>query len=168
MTLQPSARIIAFIKGYEKYWKPLPNGDCTSYKPTPFDRWTCGYGSTGRDIGPGLVWTHGQADARFARDLGDFADGVRSLIGSAPTTQGQFDALLSFAYNVGLDIDDDTIAEGLGDSSLLRKHRAGDQVGAAAQFGSWNKQRQNGQLVVLNGLTKRRKAESAIYLGVLT
>ena len=99
-------------------------------------------------------------DALFARDLTMFEDGVNMLIGDAPTTQGQFDALVSFAYNVGLDIDDDTIAEGLGDSTLLKKHLRRDYAGAAAEFSKWSKAKGK----VLRGLTRRRAAEAKLYL----
>ena len=81
------------------------------------------------------------------------------LLAGAATTQGQFDALVSFAYNVGLDIDDDTAAEGLGDSTLLRKHKAGDYAGAKAEFLKWVKN----DGVVMKGLTRRRAAEAALY-----
>ena len=69
--------------------------------------------------------------------------------------------MVSFAYNVGLDNDHDGIAEGLGDSTLLKLHKAGDYVGAANEFAKWNKQKG----VVLNGLTRRRAAEAAMYRG---
>lgn len=124
---------------------------------------TCGWGTTrDEDGGPiplGAVWTREKADRLFARDLATFEQGVNLLLAGAPTTQAQFDALVSFAYNVGLDIDDDTVAEGLGDSTLLRKHKAGDFVGAQAQFALWNKN--DGK--VLNGLVRRRAAEAALY-----
>ena len=83
------------------------------------------------------------------------------MLRGKPCTQYQFDALVSFAYNVGLDIDADNIAEGLGDSTLLRKHLAGDYEGAAAQFAAWNKN--DGK--VLRGLVRRRAAEAAMYRG---
>ena len=123
--------------------------------------WTIGYGATGPGIGPGVVWTQEQADARFLSDLAKFEDGVTRLIGSAPTTQCQFDALVSLAYNIGLDEDKDVIAEGLGDSSLLRAHIAGDYATAARKFLDWrfNDGRE------MKGLLKRRKAESAHYKG---
>lgn len=123
--------------------------------------WTIGWGSTGPDIARGLKWTQAQADARFLVDLAKFEDGVTRLIGSAPTTQDQFDALVSLAYNIGLDEDADTIAEGLGDSSLLRKHKAGDYEGAAKAFSSWrfNDGRE------MRGLLRRRKAEAKVYRG---
>jgi lysozyme len=125
--------------------------------------WTIGYGATGPGIGPGVVWTQEQADARFLSDLAKFEDGVTRLIGSAPTTQAQFDSLVSLAFNIGLDEDADTIAEGLGDSTLLRKHKAGDFEGAAKAFLSWrfNDGRE------MAGLKKRRQAEAAHYRGAV-
>lgn len=126
--------------------------------------WTIGWGNitdeNGKPIEPGTTWTQERADARFRQYLGGLEAGLNALIGSKPTTQNQFDALASFAYNVGLDIDDDTKAEGLGDSTLLRCHLAGDYSGAAAQFAKWN--RANGK--VMRGLTRRRAAEAALYL----
>jgi lysozyme len=126
---------------------------------------TGGWGSTrdenNRPFQLGRTEPKAYWDALFARDLAMFEDGVNLLVGTAPTTQNQFDALVSFAYNVGLDIDDDTIAEGLGDSTLLKKHLRGDHAGAAAEFAKWNKAKGR----VLRGLTRRRAAEAALYLG---
>lgn len=124
---------------------------------------TIGWGSTsdehGQPIRLGETWTQERCDARYRQDLAKFERGVSTLLGNAPTTQNQFDALVSFAYNVGLDIDEDTKAEGLGDSTLLRKHLAGDYAGAAREFAKWNKN--DGQ--VLRGLTRRRAAEAELY-----
>ena len=61
---------------------------------------------------------------------------------------------MSFAYNVGLG--------NLGSSTLLRKHRAGDYAGAAAEFSRWSKAAGK----VLNGLVKRRAAEARVYQGL--
>lgn len=125
---------------------------------------TNGWGTTvdedGKPIKLGAVWDKAKADRLFLRDVAIFEAGVNLLLKGKPTTQSQFDALLSFAYNVGLDIDDDDKAEGLGDSTLLKKHLAGDFAGAAAQFPLWNKN--DGK--VMNGLTRRRAAEAALYL----
>lgn len=125
--------------------------------------WTIGYGATGSGIVKGVKWTQAQADARFLSDLAKFEDGVTRLLGGCPTSQNQFDALVSLAYNIGLDEDADTIAEGLGDSTLLRKHKAGDFTGAANAFVSWrfNDGRE------MAGLKKRRLAEAAWYRGGL-
>ncbi|WP_395443551.1 lysozyme [Caulobacter sp. UC70_42] len=144
--MTPSAKIIDFIKGYEKC-------RLTSYLPAPNDVPTIGWGSTGPDIKLGMTCTKAQADDRFAADLAKFSAGVSKLIGAAPTTQGQYDALVSFAYNVGL--------EALKTSTLLRMHKDGECENARLQFARWNKQAGK----VLNGLTKRRAGEAAIYRG---
>src|SRR6476469_10986937 len=78
------------------------------------DPWTIGYGHTGSEVHKGLVWTEAQCNAAFDADLAKFEDGVNLLLGASPTNQNQFDALVSLAFNIGLDIDADTIAEGLG------------------------------------------------------
>jgi lysozyme len=123
--------------------------------------WTIGRGHTGPEVKPGLVWTQEQADTTFLEDLRRFERDVETLV-TVPLTQGRFDALVSFAYNVGADIDADTLAEGLGDSTLLRKLNAGDYEGAAQEFKKWNKN--DGQ--VMRGLVRRRAAEEALFRGM--
>lgn len=156
--MKVSARGISLIHSFEScrlttYPDPGPTG-----KPV-----TGGWGTTRDENGNPfqLGVTHDQAywDRLFARDLSSVETGVNLLLRGKPTTQAQFDALCSFAYNVGLDIDDDDIAEGLGDSTLLKKHLAGDYAGAKAQFALWNKAKGK----VLNGLTRRRAAEADLY-----
>lgn len=146
--MTPSPRITALIKGYEKC-------RLKAYMPTKDDVPTLGWGSTGPDIKLGMRWTQKQADDRFAADLARFGAKVAALIGAAPTTQGQYDALVSLAYNIGYG------DGGLKTSTLLRMHKEGDYAGAELQFARWN--RQQGR--VLNGLTTRRSAEAAIYGG---
>lgn len=86
------------------------------------------------------------------RDVDRFERAVNRLV-TRSITQGQFDALVSFAYNVG---------EGaLAGSTLLRKLNAGDFDGAAAEFDRWT--RAGGQ--VLAGLVRRRNAEEALFRG---
>lgn len=127
--------------------------------------WTIGWGATtderGVPIQPGAKWTRERADARFLQHIAAFEADVNGLIGTAPTTQGQFDAMVSFAYNVGSDVDQDLTAEGLGDSTLMKKHLRGDYAGAAAEFAKWNKSAG----AVMKGLTRRRAAEAALYRG---
>lgn len=119
------------------------------------DPWTIGWGTTGPDIKPGVAWTQAQCDARFLSDLQRFVNAVNKLVGSAATTQNQFDALVSFTYNEG--------ADNLRKSTLLAKHLIGDSAGAQAEFAHWNKARVNGKLAVVNGLTRRRAAEAKLY-----
>ncbi len=125
------------------------------------DPWTIGYGHTGPDVRKGLVWTQAQCEAAFDRDLAKFEDGVNRLVGGAPTTQNQFDALVSLAFNIGLDEDADTIAEGLGDSSLLKAHLAGLYDKAQSKFIAWrfNDGRE------MRGLANRRNEEAKVYGG---
>ncbi len=123
--------------------------------------WTIGWGHTGPEVCKGLVWTQDYADKVFVEDLIPRERDVNSLL-QVKVTQGQFDALVSFAYNVGADIDADSLAEGLGDSTLLRKVNAGDFVGAADEFLKWNK---NDGKVML-GLKRRRAAERALFYGM--
>ena len=124
---------------------------------------TCGYGSTrhldGRPIRLGETWTREYAARVFARDLAVFEQGVNALLQGRPTTQNQFDALVSLAYNIGLDIDDDAHAEGLGDSSLLKHHLAGDYARAKVAFRSWRFN--DGK--EMRGLVRRREAEAELY-----
>lgn len=110
---------------------------------------TIGIGHTGPDVTPGLTISRSQAQTLLRADLARFEEGVRRLAPSAK--QGQFDALVSFAFNLGLGQ--------LGRSTLLRKHNAGDVEGAAAEFARWT--RAGG--VVLPGLVRRRAAEAALY-----
>jgi lysozyme len=132
----------------------------------PASKWTIGFGHTGPDVKPGLTITQAQADELLRKDVERFEREVTQLIGSAPTTQGQFDAMTCLAYNIGSDIDADTIPEGLGDSTLLRRHLQGDYARAANEFLKWNKARNKARkLVVLSGLTKRRAQERELYLG---
>lgn len=142
----PSPKIAHFIQDFEQC-------RLSAYMPTPNDVPTIGWGSTGADIHMSTVWSQAECDARFARDLAQFSAKVSGLLGSSPTTQAQYDAMVSLAYNIGIG--------GFSGSTVLRKHKDGDYDGAAAAFGMWNKQA--GQ--VLNGLTKRRAAEAEIYRG---
>jgi len=141
-----------FIKGFESL-------RLTAYLPTPDDVWTIGWGHTGPDVHEGLVISKETAEDLFRADLAKFERGVERLL-KVPLTQGQFDALVSFAFNVGLDEDTDTKAEGLGDSTLLRYVNSGHYEDAAGEFLKWNKQAGK----VLNGLTDRRYAEMRMFL----
>lgn len=122
--------------------------------------WTIFWGHTGPEVKKGMTGTQAQADAVLLQDIARFEAGVLSLITRTPT-QRQFDSLVTFSFNVGLDIDEDFIAEGLGDSTLLRKFNAGDTVGVGKEFPKWNKN--DGK--VMRGLIRRRYVETLIFLG---
>ncbi|QUL36573.1 lysozyme [Erythrobacter sp. JK5] len=146
---------IALIKRFEGCARLRVDGLVEAYPDpgTGGDPWTIGWGATGRDgdgrIGPGTVWTQAQCDARLAADLQRYAADVVRAIGDTPTTQAQFDALVSFHYNTG------AIAR----ATLTRKHNARDHEGAALEFARWN--RAGGR--VLKGLVRRRAAEAELY-----
>ena len=73
-----------------------------------------------------------------------------------PVNQNQFDALVSFAYNLGIGA--------LKSSTLLKKVKANPcDPSIEAEFLRWNKARVKGVLTVLNGLTKRRQAEADLF-----
>jgi len=152
-----SAKGIELIHSFEGYAFALADGSVRAY-PDPATGgkpWTIGWGSTsdenGRPIEPGTIWTRERADARFRQHLGEFEAQVSKALGSSATTQGQFDAMVSLAYNVGVG--------NFSSSTLLRKHKAGDYAGAKAEFARWN--RAGGK--VMAGLTRRRAAEAALY-----
>ena len=142
---------IALIKQFEGCARRRRDGLFAAY-PDPGTGnapWTIGWGSTGPEIGPATVWTQAQCDERLERDLARYADEVERAIGDAPTTQAQFDALVSFHYNTGA----------IGRATLTRKHLAGDHAGAAREFDRWVYA--GGR--VMKGLARRRLAESALY-----
>lgn len=152
---------LRLIKEFESCAKPVGSGKFAAYPdPAPGNNGlpvTIGWGSTrdfdGKPIKLGTVWTQAQCDRKKAEDMRIFEASVKKALGGAlaATSQSQFDALVSFTYNLG--------AGNLRSSTLLRKHKAGDYAGAAAQFIRWNKA--GGR--VLRGLTRRRKAEAALY-----
>ena len=111
--------------------------------------WTVGWGHTGKDVKPGMVITRDQADSLLMGDLERFERFVEEHAGAC--TDNQFAALVSFAYNCG--------PANLEESTLLRLHRDGRYAEAKQQFARWNKAAGK----VLNGLTRRRAAEAALY-----
>lgn len=151
--MTPSDACVSLVMRFEGCEEKQPDGAFAAYADpaTGADPWTIGWGSTGSDVKPGIVWTQQQCDDRLQKDLTSFSAKVSSALGGAATTQHQFDALVSFAYNVGVG--------NLNSSTLLKMHKAGDYAGAAAQFARWNKAAGK----VMNGLTKRRAAEAALY-----
>lgn len=150
---------VALIKQFEGCAKRRADGLVEAYPDpgTGGDPWTIGWGATGADrfhggqIRRGTLWTQAQCDARLEEDLARYAADVAGALGDAPTSQEQFDALVSFHYNTGA----------IGRATLTRKHKAGDFSGAAREFDRWCYA--GGR--VLKGLARRRTAEAALYRG---
>lgn len=113
---------------------------------------TIGFGHTGPDVHPGEVITPAMAEALERQDEARFAAIIDHMLGSASTTDNQFGAMCSLAYNIG----DGHFAR----STVLRKHLVGDYRGAAAAFALWDEV--HGQ--ILAGLVRRRTEEAALYL----
>ena len=145
-------RALDLIKSYEKL-KLEAYQDATG-------KWTIGYGTTA-DAGvgivprPGMKITEAEAEKYLALALEKFAAQIEPGI-EAPTTPGEFGAMLSLAYNIG--------PAAFLNSSVLRKFNDGDKAGAAKAFGLYDKARVDGKLVTLRGLTRRRADEVALFI----
>ncbi|MEZ1330275.1 lysozyme [Enterobacter asburiae] len=145
--MQTSDKGIALIKQFE-------GCKLTAYQDS-VGVWTIGYGWTqpvdGKPVRAGMTIKQETAERLLKTGLVSYESDVSRLV-KVGLTQGQFDALVSFTYNLG--------ARSLSTSTLLRKLNAGDYAGAADEFLRWNKA--GGK--VLNGLSRRREAERALFL----
>lgn len=112
--------------------------------------WTIGYGST-RGVKGGMKITQEQAEQRLLADVAQ-AEAVVNRRVTVSLSQHQFDALVSFVFNVG--------GGAFCKSTLLEKLNLADYAGAANELSRWVKA--NGR--VLPGLVKRRAAERALFL----
>lgn len=112
---------------------------------------TIGYGHTGKDFSPGDKITEIQATQYLERDVETCATHINRCV-TVKMTQGQFDALCSFAFNLGTGT--------LDRSSLLSKFNHGDVSGASQEFDRWV--HAGGK--VLPGLVRRRAVEKAMFL----
>jgi lysozyme len=121
----------------------------------PANVWTIGYGHTGlvdgKPIHGNMIITEEKAIELLQQDMAVFEKAVKDSV-KVPLTQNQFDALVSFAFNVG--------AGALRKSTLLRLLNQGKYEEVPAQFLRWNK----GGGKVLAGLTRRRKAEGHLFV----
>lgn len=117
----------------------------------PAGKRTIGYGHVIREtesFSPEL--TKREAEELLKEDLGAAEEAVIRFV-DVPLTPNQFDALVSFVFNVG--------AGRFERSMLLRRLNAGDYAGAAKEFLQWVYG--NGQK--LEGLVRRRRAEKALF-----
>jgi lysozyme len=108
--------------------------------------WTIGFGHTGPEVVEGLVWTQNQADSQLVVDLQHAENMVNSSV-TVEITQGIFDALVDFAFNLGTNAEKG--------STLLKLVNENDMTDAANEFQKWD--HASGQVVA--GLLRRRLAE---------
>ena len=115
--------------------------------------WTIGYGHT-KDVERGDVWTEAQADDALKHELIEFEGYINDLV-ECSLTQNQFDALVSWVYNLG--------PANLQASTLLKKLNAEDYEDVPSQLKRWNKA--GGK--VFEGLIRRREAEALLFQGAI-
>lgn len=114
--------------------------------------WTIGYGHT-NNVRPDDVITQDEAEELFKQDVKVFENAINRLI-KVKLNQNQFDALVSFTFNLGYG------DRGLGCSTLLRLLNNSDYIGASKQFSRWVYSGDR----VLEGLIKRRNEEKELFL----
>lgn len=141
---------VALICDFEGFF-PRPYNDPVGHATIAYGHLIHRGNVTAADRAHWGTLTEKEGAALLARDLASYEQAVRDAV-KVPINQNQFDALTSFAYNVG--------TGALRSSTLMRRLNAGDKAGAADEFLKWD--RADGQR--LPGLTRRRKAERALFL----
>jgi lysozyme len=140
--------LVKQFEGFEPKWYPDP---AHGWKVP-----TIGYGHTDAAGEPkyaatkSLVLTEAAATEILRRDMQKYADAVSTSV-KVPLTDNQFDALVSWCYNVG--------PSAVAGSTLVRKLNARDYAAVPSELAKWNKA--GGK--TLNGLTRRRAAEAALF-----
>ena len=140
--MQVSKNGIAFIRDHE-------GCRLTAYKDGG-GVWTIGVGHTGKDVHSGQTISQFEADELLEMDLQEHD--VSLYLDGCKTSQNQFDAMTSLAFNIGM--------ERFHNSTVLKRHKLGNFIGAANAFLLWRFD--NGKPV--EGLSRRREAERKLYL----
>lgn len=135
--------LIKRFEGYRRNAAQLPDG-----------RWMIGYGHT-LTAREGAEVSEPDAEALLVYDLIAVQHAVNESV-YAPLSQNQFDALCSFAFNVGLD--------NFRRSQVLKRLNAGAHVQAACAMELWRKVDFEGERIVLDALVRRRASEKALFL----
>ena len=117
----------------------------------PAGVWTIGYGHT-KGVQEGDEWSEDHADHMLQVELEEYEGYVDKYV-TAPLGQNQFDALVSWTYNLG--------GGNLSASTMLKVLNAGEYDEVPNQMLRWNKA--GGK--VLEGLTRRRQAEADMFCG---
>ncbi|MEN9885427.1 MAG: hypothetical protein RL758_5 [Pseudomonadota bacterium] len=124
----------------------------TAYIPVKGDVPTIGFGDT-HGVKMGDRTDPIRALIRLGQHAETFQRELRQCIGDVPMHQHEWDAIVSWAYNVG--------TPAACKSTLVRRLKAGDYAGACRELLRWDKF--NGQ--PLPGLTKRRQSEFRQCMG---
>ncbi|ODT85392.1 lysozyme [Phenylobacterium sp. SCN 70-31] len=135
--------LIKRFEGYRRHAAQLPDG-----------RWTIGYGHT-LTAREGAEVSEPDAEALLVYDLIAVQHAVNETL-YAPIGQNQFDALCSFAFNIGLD--------NFRRSQVLKRLNAGAMVQAGCAMELWRKTDFEGERIVLDALVRRRAHEKALFL----
>lgn len=120
----------------------------------PAGGFTIGFGHTATARDGGHI-TREQAEQLLLWDLRAVEDAIRRAV-HAPLSQNQFDALVSFVFNIGI--------ENFLNSDALRHINQGEPVAAALSMGLWRRGMSGGRLIVVDALVRRRAAEAALFL----
>lgn len=126
-----------------------------AYRPTPDDVWTIGWGHT-RGVHEDMTCTPEQADTWLDEDVAAVERGLTSVL-ACEVTQGQWDALISLCYNLR----GGAKALPLKAPKLWKAIHAGDKKRAVIELVDIN---HGPGRVVMDGLTRRRQAEAALFL----
>lgn len=135
--------LITRFEGYRRKAAQLPDG-----------RWMIGYGHT-LTAREGAEVSADDAEALLLYDLIAVSHAVNEWV-YAPLTQNQFDALCSFAFNIGLD--------NFRRSGVLRRINEGASIQAACAMDLWRKAEFGGERIVIDALVRRRASEKALFL----
>jgi GH24 family phage-related lysozyme (muramidase) len=131
-------------EGFRSHSKELPDG-----------RWVIGYGHL-KAARQGLKITQPEAEAILREfDLPPVEKALNELL-LVPVSQSEFDALVSFAFNIGLDQFDS--------SDVLAHMNAGNKIKAGWAMESWRKARVGARDMVVDPLVRRRADEKALFL----
>ena len=118
----------------------------------PADVWTIGYGST-KGVKEGMSVTEEEAEALLKKEAQEYCDYVKEYV-SVTLTQNQFDALVSWTYNLG--------PRNLKNSTLLEVLNKEEYDKVPEQILRWTKAAGK----ELNGLVRRRQAEADLFQSV--
>ena len=117
----------------------------------PADVWTIGYGHT-KGVVEGMKITKEEAEQMLVDELHEYENYINEYVTTA-LSQNQFDALVSWVYNLG--------PANLKASTMLKVLNSGKYEDVPAQMKRWNKA--GGK--VLEGLIRRREAEACLFRG---